>query len=147
MSATICRRCVAGDHQHQNFNDGSIAECPWQVIPGNVDVECDCPWRGDEAVMVLANDLPFTFGSTEDPLRALADTLATASNDWADSRAGAWIYGIVLGWDPDPEDLDDEDESSAMDQLALRFRWSDEQVARLRRLHAAFQQLSHGGAS
>lgn len=91
--------------------------------------------------VIFANDLPYTNGN-DDPLRALEDTLAFAVDDWSDTRAKAWIYGIVCGWD-DP-DAPDED---AMSELAEQFRWTPEQVARLRLLHERFKALSEGGVT
>ena len=60
--------------------------------------------------MVFLNDQPYSDGQ-EDPIKALRDTLAFAVDDWGDSRAKAWVYGIVLGWD-------DEDDHEAMDEVA-----------------------------
>ena len=79
--------------------------------------------------MIFLNDEPFR--STEsDPIDALKNTLAFSVDDWATTRAMAWVWGIVLGWD---------DES--MVELAERHGWSDGAVARLRGLHAAFDTL------
>ena len=91
--------------------------------------------------VVFANDLPYTNGQ-DDPLQAIGDTLAFAVDDWSGSRAKAWIYGIVLGWDSD----DDDTEEGAMGDLAERHGWSDEQVARLRALHERFKVLAESGA-
>ncbi|WP_330253074.1 hypothetical protein OG874_00215 [Nocardia sp. NBC_00565] len=76
---------------------------------------------------------------TEDPFESLRSAIAFSSADWSEARDLAWIYGIVLGWDPDPG----EDEDGAMDVVAQRFSWDAANVARLRRLHAAFEQ--HAG--
>lgn len=85
--------------------------------------------------MIFANDLPFR-DEHLDPLRSIGDSLAFAADDWGDSRAKAWIYGIVLGWDDE-----DGSESAAMDELAIRHRWDAATVARLRALHAAWKRL------
>ena len=74
---------------------------------------------------------------TEDPKESLNRTLATSSRDWGEDRADAWIYGVVCGWDDPRMDPDGE----AMAELAKRHDWSPEEVARLRRLHAAFDAL------
>jgi hypothetical protein len=72
----------------------------------------------------------------EEAMAAVENTLATSSRDWAnDGRDAAWLYGIVLGWDPDPEDAED---GSAMDEVAERFGWPPPTVERLRQLHAAW---------
>ena len=84
--------------------------------------------------VIFANDLTYSNGQ-ENPLESLKDALSFAVDDWGDSRAKAWVYGIVLGWD---SDYDGED---AMGELAERFGWTPDQVARLRRLHARFIEL------
>jgi hypothetical protein len=86
--------------------------------------------------IVFANNLPYT--ETElDPHEALRDTLAFSADDWGESRAMAWVWGIILGWDPDPDDPEYGD-NEAMDELAAKFDWTSEQVERLRELHRRF---------
>ena len=80
----------------------------------------------------------------DDPLRSLIDTIAFSSADWGAARDLAWIYGIVLGWDNDEGD-DDPETADAMSEIAAKFGWSDEQVARLRRLHLRFVDIAEGG--
>lgn len=89
-------------------------------------------------VTVFANDLPYGPGP-ETVTGSLSDTLAFSADDWAASRAMAWVWGIVCGWD---DDDDPDDEGGAMADLAERWRWDDEGVARLRRLHARFLRLT-----
>jgi hypothetical protein len=79
---------------------------------------------------VFLNDRPYQDGQ-EDPRVALSDTLAFSVDDWAATRAMAWVWGIVCGWDDD-----------AMAELAETFRWDETTTARLNRLHAAFDALS-----
>lgn len=86
---------------------------------------------------VMAGDL-HQLAHTEDAHEALRQAIAFSSADWGQARDLAWIYGIVLGWDCDPEDLEDEGAVNAMDEMAIRHGWDVENVARLRRLHAAF---------
>jgi hypothetical protein len=89
-------------------------------------------------MIIFANDLPYT-GPQMDPIGALKNTIAFSADDWSVSRAMAWVYGIVLGWDND--DPDDPDEG-AMGEIAARFGWTLDQVARLRKLHVRFEELS-----
>ena len=93
---------------------------------------------GDRIILLnrLAENVP-----DENPLTSLRESIVLAANDWSQSRAEAWVYGIVVGWDPDPDDEPDEDDGDVMGDLAERFGWSDAQVARLRRLHDAFRRL------
>lgn len=72
---------------------------------------------------------------TENPLESLSDTIAFSSADWGAARDLAWIYGIVLGWD------DDDDDEGAMPDIAQRYGWTAETIARLRRLHAEYERL------
>jgi hypothetical protein len=86
--------------------------------------------------IIIANNLPYT--QTElDPREALRDVLAFSADDWGQTRAMAWVYGIILGWDPDPDDPEYGD-NDAMAELAAKFDWEPEQVDRLRELHRRF---------
>lgn len=81
---------------------------------------------------------------TENPLESLHSALVTSSQDWGEARDFAWIYGVVVGWDPDPGDQPDADEAFAMADLAQRHGWTPAEVARLRRLHAQYEALRAG---
>ena len=78
---------------------------------------------------------------SENPLKSLATIIATDSADWGADRVMAWIYGIVLGWDDDPDDPP-ELRCNAMDQIATQHNWSYEKVARLRRLHTKYLEMA-----
>lgn len=78
--------------------------------------------------------VPFTSQET-DPLESIRNLVAFDSRDWAQERAGAWLYGIVFGWDGHGE-LEDE---GAMDLIAARHGWTPEHVERLRVLHERFK--------
>lgn len=93
----------------------------------------------EPAINIIANDIPY-FGGQTNPLKALESTVTFSSMDWGEARDTAWIYGIVCGWDED-----DPEEESAMPELAAKFGWTDEQVTRLRALHAEFVRM--GGQS
>lgn len=82
---------------------------------------------------VFVNDLPYT-DAEENPLESLISTLAFSADDWAASRAMAWTWGVVCGWD---------DGSYA--ELAPKCHWDAETVERNKRLHAAFEALRPGG--
>jgi hypothetical protein len=79
--------------------------------------------------MIFTNDLPYR-DKTEDPRKSLGNTLAFSVDDWGSSRAMAWVWGIVCGWD-----------AEAMAELAVQFRWDADTTARLDRLHEAFEKL------
>ena len=66
--------------------------------------------------------------SGTDPLSALHSAMAFSSMDWGGSADVAWIHGIAVGWD-----------GPAMKELATRFNWPPEKVARLRKLRRYFR--------
>jgi hypothetical protein len=70
--------------------------------------------------------------------------MATSSRDWGESRGDAWLYGIYLGWDREPDEGEEDDGETAMTELATRHRWPDTEVARLRSLKAAVDALMGG---
>lgn len=84
---------------------------------------------------VFLNDVAYTDGE-QNPLKALDLTLAFSVDDWAATRAMAWVWGIVCGWDDD-----------AMAELAQTFRWDEATTARLNRLHERFAALSAVGSA
>jgi len=71
-------------------------------------------------------------------IRTFASAMATNSRDWGAAADDAWFWGVVLGWDPDP---DEAWESSAMAQLAERYGWTSANIARLRHLHDGWAGL------
>ena len=84
---------------------------------------------------VFLNDMAYADGE-EDPRESLRTTLAFAVDDWGETRAMAWVWGIVEGWD-----------AEAMAELAAKFRWDAAATARLDRLHEAFDALRTPGES
>ncbi len=70
----------------------------------------------------------------ECPLDSIAHSLAFSPGDHALHHRDAWIWGIVHGWDNDDPNED------AMSEVAETHGWSADEVARLRRLHAKFQE-------
>lgn len=71
---------------------------------------------------------------------SLHDMCVFSSKDWSSEKEGAWLYGIVVGWDAE----DDPDEESSMPEIQAAFGWSDEAIARLRRLHEQWLALESG---
>lgn len=72
-------------------------------------------------------------------LDALANIIATSARDWGDYYDMNLVYGIVIGWDPDPDPEDPTDELAAMPEIAETFGLSDEVVKRVRRWHAEYR--------
>ncbi len=80
---------------------------------------------------VFLNDLEYS--STDlDPFDSLRRTITFSADDWGQSRAMAWVWGVAVGWD-----LADDAELRA--EFAETFGWTDETMARLEALHAAFE--------
>lgn len=86
---------------------------------------------------VLGTDLPRDPHGNLNPFDALRETLAFSSQDHAAAADTAWLYGIILGWDGDPDDPDD-DGTGTWDTLATTFGWTPAQTTRLKALHHAF---------
>ncbi|HEX9228298.1 MAG TPA: hypothetical protein VF885_16975 [Arthrobacter sp.] len=63
-----------------------------------------------------------------DPLGALHSAMTLSSMDWGSAPDLAWIYGIAVGHD-----------GPAMAELAAKFGWSDEKVAKLRKLRRYYR--------
>lgn len=62
--------------------------------------------------------------------------MALSSQDWSVAEDFAWLYGILVGWDNDP-DGGDVDQADTISELRRRFNWTDYDVDRLRALRAA----------
>ena len=63
----------------------------------------------------------------ESPFSALHNVLVFNARDWAANRTDAWPWGIIVGWD-----------AASLKELALGFRWSAGDVARLKRLRKCY---------
>lgn len=66
----------------------------------------------------------------EHPLQSIADTIACDVRDWSDNKRSAWIFGIVHGWD-----------RGSLKEFKIRFKWSDNDIARLKRLNRRYKKL------
>lgn len=69
----------------------------------------------------------------------MRDRCAFTSRDMAADWPEAFTYAIVLGWDADTRDGEDED---AMDEVAERYGWDAALVEFLRDAHRRFEALS-----
>lgn len=68
------------------------------------------------------------FEPPENPFESLHFVIACSSRDWSKTRDDAWLYGIICGWD-----------DNSIAELAPRWEWSEDDVARLKRLHARYK--------
>jgi hypothetical protein len=70
---------------------------------------------------------------SEDPFASIVTSIATHSRDYGNDPTDAWVYGIVCGWDDEPDD-----DSRVMEELAEKHGWTEADVARLRRLRTKY---------
>jgi hypothetical protein len=65
------------------------------------------------------------------PLQSLKNVIACDPRDWANSgRRDAWTYGIVCGW------------GDAINEVATRYKWTEEDIIRLITQHMIFDDLN-----
>lgn len=127
----VCMRC----HQHTYIETGwanFYVDDPWASEAAQTDSEEVVAAK--ERVVVAAS-LGYS-AQTEDPREALRRAMSFAVDDWGSSRAMAWVWGIVNGWEDD-----------AMAELAAEYSWDAETIARVRRLHRAFDAEAGLGAA
>lgn len=82
-----------------------------------------------------------SYEGSENPFTSIGDTIAFDVRDWSQDKRMAWIYGIACGWDVERHNEVDTD---VMAELQAKFKWSDETVARLRRLRKRFRDAEVG---
>ncbi len=76
-------------------------------------------------------------------LASVRQMMALSSRDWSLHANDAWLWGLLLGWDGDPDEPNDP---GAWQLLADRHGWDAATLARLRSLHAALAAPpDHGG--
>jgi hypothetical protein len=86
--------------------------------------------------IIITGDIDRISGETN-PFESVRNLVAFDSRDWGATKSDAWLYGIVAGWDSDD---DEPDGDGAMDELAARFGWDANEVARLRLLHKTWEE-------
>ena len=69
--------------------------------------------------------------------------LATSSKDWGACREDAWLWAVLVGWDCEEDHEHDDlcDDGGAMQEIAERYGWSPEAVAKARRYRAAIRSI------
>ena len=77
-------------------------------------------------------------------LTSARNTMTMSSRDWSTARDFAWLYGLLVGWDDDPDEVASGDtaEGDALGRMAERFGWTDEAVARLTRMRASIEAVT-----
>lgn len=87
---------------------------------------------------------PEELAAVREALDRVGSMMATDSRDWSLSRRDAWLYGLFCGWECDDDHEHDDvcGGSGALDTVAEQHGWTDEDVARLRRYHAAIHRLA-----
>lgn len=66
----------------------------------------------------------------QEAVQSLHSAICFSSEDWSCDHRHAWIYGIIVGWDAEPEE---PDEKSALEEVAEKFKWDAETVSRMER--------------
>lgn len=79
-------------------------------------------------------------------LRMLDQLLAFSSRDWSQSDVDARLYAVLCGWDCEDGECSNpgnpkHDHAVAMTEIAQRFGWTPEVVARLRELRASVREV------
>lgn len=87
---------------------------------------------GPEQPSVLEGHNFGTFTPEENPLESIKSCIAFDVMDWSLDRRHAWIYAVVFG----------VGNRGALKELIEAHNWTDEDVARLRRLHVRFSELN-----
>lgn len=88
----------------------------------------------------LVNGMEIKGPDIENPFESIECSIAFQVRDMLTDRRDAWIYGIVFGFSDVPEDPRYPDDLSEMEEVARKHNWSLEDMARLRRLHAEWEQ-------
>lgn len=76
-------------------------------------------------------------------LDSLEKLIVTSSKDWGGEREGAWLYGVLVGWDcyDDHEHDDQCGGDAAMLEMAKDYQWPPGDIDRIRRYQAAVANL------
>lgn len=88
-----------------------------------------------DALLVDGIDLPGLYAA----LDSAQTIMALSGDDWSRHANDAWLYGILIGWDGDPDEPDDP---GAWQALAELHGWDADTLDRLRTLHAAVAGLT-----
>ncbi|GGF38970.1 hypothetical protein [Williamsia phyllosphaerae] len=72
--------------------------------------------------------------TVREALNVVDDTMSFSSRDWGASADLAILWAVFCGWDDE-----DNPTESAYPELAERFGWAAEDVAKFRQFHAAIQ--------
>ena len=74
--------------------------------------------------------------SPECPFESLENTIIFDSLDYGNNKRLAWLYGIVVGWDFENED--NEEDFDITKEFKNKFNWNDDDINRLKRLRIKF---------
>ena len=73
-------------------------------------------------------------------LNSITSRITTSAMDFGDYEPNAWVYGIAVGWDCEEDHGHDDicGGTGAMEELAARFGWGEDAIARLRTHREAY---------
>lgn len=124
------------------FNAGWVEHvCDPLPPPASAGPCCTRSGLARVAPLIAAQALRSRDADVAEALRSARSTLTLSSQDWSVRHDLAWLYGILVGWDDDPDDPHPVD---AMADVAARCGWNADSVARLRRLAAAVAGVAYG---
>lgn len=85
-----------------------------------------------------------TTGDLREALMSARHTMTLSSQDWSTASDFAWLYGLIVGWNDDPDEVacGGVAEGDALSRMAERFGWPDEVVARLKRMRASIDAVT-----
>lgn len=67
--------------------------------------------------------------------------ISTNSRDWGESRVDAWLWAVLVGWDCEQDEHDDTCTHGALEEVAQRYGWDEETVAKARRYRVAVRAV------
>ena len=77
-------------------------------------------------------------------LQTVTSRMATNVRDWSDTETDAFLYGVLVGWDCEEQHEHDEVMCcvDALDEVAGRYGWPEEQAATLREMRRVIARWS-----
>jgi hypothetical protein len=120
----LCKKVPGSPWKLEAADNGAVGKALTEFVNTAPEV---MPYYINRAV-----ELEKVLGGVREALESAHNTMAFDARDWALDKRDAWLYGLITGWDDE-----EEPEEDAMGEVARKHRWSDYDVARLRRLHQA----------
>lgn len=75
---------------------------------------------------------------TTNLFESLYDSIVFDSRDWGVDKSSAWVYGIIIGWNGDTEDENED----LFKEFNKKFGWDKCTWNRLKLLHKEYEKMS-----